>query len=63
MEIPVSHFFLWESCGNGNGHCVIWAREWEWQLLRGNGRKFEWAKVAKFPYRTAVSVRTRIVHV
>jgi len=42
-------FFQWESHGNGNGQCIIWVREWEWELLCGNGREWEWANVEKFP--------------
>jgi len=51
-------FFTWESRGNGNGQRVIWVREWEWELLRGNGREWEWANVVKFPYRTAQTQRS-----
>jgi len=54
-------FFSWESRGNGNGQRVIWVvKEWEWELLRGNGREREWANVAKFPYRTAQTQMSRL---
>ena len=33
--------FPWESHGNGNGQCIIWVREWQWELLCGNGREWE----------------------
>ena len=34
IRVPI---FPWESRGNGNGHSVVWGRQWE--LLHGNERE------------------------
>ena len=60
IGIPI---FPWESRGNENGHSVIREREWEWEMLHGNGREWELTIVAKFPRSTEVSLKTREVGV